>query len=520
MNRKLRAGAAVVLALAVVLWVRQRDRADDDAPPAKAATATAQAGPVVPPKPTRALGKVAFQPCMLSAPLGTTTVEAQCGTLTVPEDRSQPKGRQVKLAIAWLPASGGEPAPDPVFMLAGGPGQGARESFPSIAPAFAEVRKRRHVILVDQRGTGGSNPLVCKDARGRNAFVEEESDGLAAARAFAARCAATLGKTADLRFYTTGDAIDDLEAVRVAIGAPQLNLVGISYGTRVAQQYAQRYPTQTRTLVLDGVAPNTMVLGSEHARNLEASLALQFERCRRQPSCVALGDPRVQLDALLARVDAAPPTVRYRDGITGEAREEKLTRGHIAALVRMFAYAPQIAGLLPLELKEAMAGRYEPLMALSRLVTSTIGDSIMHGMQLSVICAEDAAELRVDPKDAKSLMGTEIITVLQAQCEAWPRGKRDPAFRAPLASDVPALLLSGEFDPVTPPRYGEDVVKLLPRGRHLVVRGQGHNVLPVGCVPKVFARFVDEADAKALDVACLEQVPYAQPFTGFHGWDP
>jgi pimeloyl-ACP methyl ester carboxylesterase len=144
----------------------------------------------------------------------------------------------------------------------------------------------------------------------------------------------------------------------------------------------------------------------------------------------------------------------------------------------------------------------------------------MHGMQLSVTCAEDAGELAPDPKDASSLISLEFIAYMRAQCEVWPRGKRDPAFRKPLSGDVPVLLLSGEFDPVTPPRYGDEVVRTLPHGRHLVVRGQGHNVLPVGCVPRVFARFVETADAKALDVACLDKVPYAQPFTGFYGWEP
>jgi pimeloyl-ACP methyl ester carboxylesterase len=522
MDRRLRSALVVALLVGAALWVRhQRDRADDV--PATASVATAAPGkpaPVAAPRATRTYGRIAFQPCTLSAPLGADSAEAQCGTFAVPEDHAHPAGRKITLAIGWLPATG-EALPDPVFMLAGGPGQGARESFPQISSAFAEVRKTHHVILVDQRGTGDSNPLACKDAKGENAFWEEgEDDSAGQGRAFAARCAKALAARADVRFYTTGDAIDDLDAVRAALGAPQLDLVGISYGTRVAQQYAQRYPKRTRTVVLDSVVPNSLVLGNEHARNLEASLALQFERCRRQPTCVALGDPRAQLDALLARVDAAPPLVRYRDGITGEAREERLTRGHIASLVRLFAYAPQIAGLLPLELKEAMAGRYEPLMALSRLVTGTLGDSIMHGMQLSVMCAEDADEMRVDAKDAGSLLGTDMITVLKAQCEVWPRGKRDPAFRKPLAEDIPVLVLSGEFDPVTPPRYGDEVVRTLPRGRHLVVRGQGHNVLPVGCMPKVFAKFVADADPKGLDVKCLDNVPYAQPFTGFNGWDP
>jgi len=519
MDRRLRSALVVALLVGAALWMpHQRDR--DTTPPASNAAAATPAGPVAPPRPTRHYGAIAFQPCTLSAPLGAGAVEAQCGTLTVPEDRAHPEGRKIALAIGWLPATG-EAVPDPVFMLAGGPGQGARESFPQIDSAFAEVRKTHHVVLVDQRGTGGSNPLMCKDAQGRSAVTGEEDDSIAEARAFAARCAKSLAGRADPRFYTTGEGIDDLDAVRAALGVAQVNLVGVSYGTRVAQQYARRYPQRTRTVVLDGVVPNTLVLGNEHARNLEASLALQFQRCRAQKSCVqALGDPRGQLDALLARVDAAPPLVRYRDGVTGEAREEQLTRGHIAMLMRMFAYAPQAAGLLPLELHEAIQGRYEPLMALSRLVSNAANDSIMHGMQLSVTCAEDADELAPDPKDASSLISLEFIAYMRAQCEVWPRGKRDPAFRQPLSGDTPVLLLSGEFDPVTPPRYGDEVVKTLPNGRHLVVRGQGHNVLPVGCVPRVFARFVATADAKALDVTCLDKVPYAQPFTGFYGWEP
>ena len=118
------------------------------------------------------------------------------------------------------------------------------------------------------------------------------------------------------------------------------------------------------------------------------------------------------------------------------------------------------------------------------------------------------------------LLGIDMITTIQAQCEAWPKGVRPEQFRAPLTGNVPVLVLSGEFDPVTPPRYGDEVLKTLPRGRHLVVRGQGHNVLPVGCLPKLFARFVDTADAKALDARCLDTVPYAVPFTGFYGWEP
>jgi pimeloyl-ACP methyl ester carboxylesterase len=274
-------------------------------------------------------------------------------------------------------------------------------------------------------------------------------------------------------------------------------------------------------VTIDGIAPNTLILGNEHAKNLESSLDRQFERCASDKPCSEkLGKPRRNLDALMTLVKASPPMVRYRDAITGESKEEQLTAGHIATLARMFAYAPAVAGLLPLELNEAAQGRYEPIMALSNLLSSTIGGQIMHGMQLSVICTEDAGELKADSADVGSLLGVDMITVLQAQCSVWPQGQRPADFRKPLTGPVPALILSGEFDPVTPPRYGDEVLRGLPNGRHLIVRGQGHNVLPVGCMPKIFASFVDGADAGKLDVACLDKVPYAKPFTGFYGWEP
>jgi len=530
LERRTRSIVIFAVAMAIIGYTQFRARHHETTTAASATASAADSKPTADPSVgaagnapvaiTRSFGRLKFSPCTLAPEIGTQTTEAQCTTMKVPEDRANPKGRQIELAIAWAPAkSDGEP--DPVFFIAGGPGQSALESFPGIAPAFAELRKKRDVILVDQRGTGKSNPLLCKNSEGKNAIVDKEDYAPDAAKDFAARCAASLAKTADLRFYSTTDAIQDLEAVRLALGAPTVNLMGVSYGTRVAQQYAKRYPQHTRTVTIDGIVPNTLVLGNEHARNLESSLDSQFKRCQMAPGCVQkLGDPRTQLNALMAKLKADPPLVSYRDAITGEAKQEKLTPGHVATLARMFAYAPQAAGLLPLELNEAAQGRYEPIMALSKLLVSTVGDSIVAGMQMSVICTEDANELKPDPAADGSLLGNDMITVIQGQCGVWPHGQRPADFRAPLAGKVPVLILSGEFDPVTPPRYGDEVLKSLPNGRHLIVRGQGHNVLPVGCLPKLFASFVDTADAKHLDAKCLDTVPYAVPFTGFYGWEP
>jgi pimeloyl-ACP methyl ester carboxylesterase len=469
----------------------------------------------------RRLGDIEFEACTLAPKHVPTTVDAQCVTLQVPENHAAPGGRRIALALAWVPASG-DPVADPVFMIAGGPGQSARDSYPQIAHAFRELRRNRHVLLLDQRGTGGSTPLVCRDAEGQPAVMDDLLDSTPeAVAAFAARCRDTLAAEVDLRFFGTTDAVADLEHVRTLLGADAINLVGISYGTRVAQHYARRHPDRTRSLVLDGVVPNAQVLGREHARNLEDALALQFAHCEAGSACAErLGEPRALLDRLAVELRERPPLVRYRDATSGEPREEELRFEHLAGVVRMYSYVPVMASMLPLVLAETAAGRGELLMAQAAMLMTSISEQINHGMQLSVMCNEDVPLLQEDPADEGTVIGVEFVRFSRAQCEVWPRGESRPDFHAPLEGDTPALLLSGEYDPVTPPRYGEEVLAHLGRARHLVLRGQGHNVLPVGCTPKLLARFLDTLDPVALDATCLETLPRMAPFSGFHGWEP
>lgn len=468
----------------------------------------------------RSLGTLAFEPCTLTRSGTAQTVEAQCSTLKVPENRAAPDARQIELAIAWVPAASAQAEPDPVFMLAGGPGQGARDSYPGLDAAFSRIGRQRHLILVDQRGTGGSNPLECV-ADGKNAFTDPQDQSIAAARAFAERCAAELGQRADLRYYTTTDAVADLDAVRAAIGAPTINLIGISYGTRVAQRYLATFPQRVRSMVLDGVVPSGLILGSEHARNLDAAIKLQFDRCAEVPACRAeFGDPNATLAALRARLSQQPLTVDFRDPLSDQAVSDSLDLSSLATVVRLFAYAPMTAALLPRVLHQAANGEPEFLAAQARLIGDLIGDSIAHGMQLSVICAEDAPELKADPADADSLLGNLLVEFSQAQCAVWPRGERPPDFFSPMVSDKPVLLLSGEFDPVTPPRYGEQALDGFANGRHLVARGVGHNILAVGCVPRLVDRFIADAKANDLDAQCLDVLTYTPPFIGSYGPEP
>ncbi|HVF35402.1 MAG TPA: alpha/beta hydrolase, partial [Candidatus Saccharimonadia bacterium] len=223
---------------------------------------------------------------------------------------------------------------------------------------------------------------------------------------------------------------------------------------------------------------------------------------------------------LLAQARAEPRLVRYRDPQSNAPREDRFDAATLAAVVRLYAYAPNTASLLPLALHEAVQGRPEELLAQARMLTSLVGESIMHGMQLSVICSEDAPRLTADAADAGTTLGNALVELMLAQCAVWPRGEVPADFRAPLTGDVPVLLLSGELDPVTPPRYGAEVAKHLPNARHLILKGQGHNVLGQGCAPKLIARFIEQPDAGALAAKCLDSLAYVPPFAGYYGWEP
>lgn len=516
MSRKTRTILALAIAAAFIGYQQLKPQPEAGAEAGKAPAARAAPIAIAPAKP-RMYGAIAFRPCNLRSILSRDAVQAQCGSLDVPEDRGKPHGRKIRLNIAWLPASNdADASPDPLFMLAGGPGQSAVETFPGMNPLLKEVRERRHILLVDQRGTGKSNLLSCKPAR------EEDPDvSPAAMAASASACATALGKRADLRHYTTTDAVADLDDVRKAIGAAQVNLMGVSYGTRVAQQYAMRHPQATRSIVLDSPVPNSIKLGNIFARNLDDALALQFALCTKAAACKGkLGDPRAELDALLAKLRAQPVSVRYRDASTGEQREDVLRAETVAGLVRMYAYMPAAGALLPKLIHEANAGRYDDLMALVRMMSGNMQDAMAMGMQLSVVCSEDGDSMVVREEDAGTVLGNLMPQGMAAMCRAWPKGRVPADFNEPLSTPVPALVLAGEFDPVTPPRYGEEIVKHLPNGRLFVLRGQGHSVIGAGCMPKLFAQFLEKADARALDGKCLDKLSYTPPFTGFNGWEP
>ena len=290
----------------------------------------------------------------------------------------------------------------------------------------------------------------------------------------------------------------------------------------MAQQYAARFPERVRSIVLDGVAPNDLVVGGEFAHTFEDAIRSQSQQCQQLAACRKRfpKNAHAQLESLVARLRDAPVAVEYRDPASGESRTGTVDEHTVTGLAFMFSYMPQTASLLPLVLDEADHGRYAPLMSLSQLMGRSTSGSMARGMQWSVICAEDADRRVEDAAASDTLLGPDVARMFFAACPGWPHASRPDGFTDPLRSDAPVLLLSGELDPVTPPRYGDRVLEHLPNGRHLVLRGQGHGTLGLGCMPRLLGQFMESADAKVLDASCLDTLTYVPPFTSFNGWEP
>ena len=467
------------------------------------------------------IGRLAFSPCELSQRNSAATTAAFCAPFRVPENWDKPDGRVIDLKLALIRSEAQAAERDLVVFLAGGPGQAATESYPRIASGFAPMLRHRNLLLHDQRGTGDSHALACREAPADVDTGAVDELDLDRVRALTRACLDEVAKDADPAQYTTGAAVRDLEALRQALGAPELDLVGVSYGTRVAQQYLRAHPDGVRSVILDSAVPNELVLGSEFAIDLDEALKGQFAACAQTPECAkAFGDPYANLyrlrDALLAR----PVDVDVRHPRTFLVEKKPLNALTLAGLVRLFAYSAETSALLPHTIKRALDGDYAPLVAESEIINDELSDLEGNGMQLSVICAEDADLLVDRPEDAKLLLGDALIRVMRAQCEVWPRGTRSADFHQPIESDKPVLILEGEWDPVTPQRYAQMILKGLPNGRLLVAKGQGHSVLARGCLPRLASRFVESADAKKLDAGCIADFGPTPAFIDYNGAGP
>lgn len=462
-------------------------------------------------------GSIDFTPCTLKGSQHVSAIAANCAHLAVPENPARPDGRKIDLRLAIIFSHSPKAKPDWVTLIAGGPGQSAIDAFPDDQMAFEPLHRHHNILLVDQRGTGGSHPLRCPQSDWNAANGDEPGQ----LRQFAETCRKTLEGDADLAQYTTAHAVEDLDAVRKAMALGPLDIVGVSYGTRVALDYLRRHPEGVRSVILDSVVPPELALGQDFAANLDTALTKIFAQCVRDKDCHGrFGDPAATLVDLRKRLASKPMQAEIPDPVTGALNASTLYPSTLAGIVRLYAYSPEFVSLLPLLIDEADHDRPQPMLAQGRFIFGRFADSMAMGMQLSVSCAEDVSLLREPPPAPDSLMGPAFVSGLKAECEVWPKGAMASDFHAPVQSDKPVLLLEGEWDPVTPPRYAESVASHLPNSKLLVAAGQGHSVMGRGCLPKLARDFVERADVKALDSSCLKTFGPTPAFTEYLGAGP
>src|SRR6202161_3821924 len=440
--------------------------------------------------------------CRLEHPLHLNSVEARCGRLRVPLDREHPKEGSIDLKLAIVPDLNRRSTAAPLFLLAGGPGQSAMQVYVALNTAFARINRNHAVVLLDQRGTGTSNQQSCVYPED----WQEPEDSMPALRKATVDCLAKLGP--QVRFYTTSIAVRDIDAVRVALGFDLIDLYGSSYGTRVAEHYMRRYPEHVHAVILDGVTYPQQAIGAETPQDAERALNLIVARCVQTPDCAATY-PQLQdeLGALLKQFGPQTVSVTIDDPNSGLPLQLEFNRRILNTALRLLSYSSMQASLLPALIHQAAHGKLRPLAAQSVMNMRQITDQLANGMQYSVICSEDEPFFAgVDRAAiAKTYQGTDMVDALHEICRLWPKGPVDGDLHAPLHSDIPTLLLSGEADPVTPPVDAERAATGLTRHRHLILKGEGHGQLPTGCMPIIAADFLDNPVPDKLDASCLDR---------------
>jgi pimeloyl-ACP methyl ester carboxylesterase len=436
---------------------------------------------------------------------------ARCGTLEVWENRQTRSGRGVPLHFVVVPGIGTQPAREALTYLAGGPGTAATDAAAGIAAHFRPAREGRDVLLVDQRGTGRSHPLHC-DLYGPREDVHSYLGAFLPAEKVRA-CVPELERIADLDHYTTDQVADDLDEVRAALGYERLDLFGGSYGTRAALVYMRRHPARVRSAILHGVTPTDAAIPLTFARDNDRALLGVVAECEAEPACrAAFSRLRADVARSLEHFARGPVEVEVVSPATGEPVRIALSRDLYAEAVRYLLYGVSSAGLVPVMVHQAAAGDFGPIgeVALDRRMN--LVDSGSHGVYLAITCAEDVPFIPPGEGErlaAGTFLGDYRLRDQRAACAVWPRTPLDPGFRQPVVSDAPTLILSGEWDPVTPPAFGEQVARHLANSLHVVVPGGAHGFAGLenaDCIDRLMNDFVRTANVAALDTSCVRTV--------------
>lgn len=414
----------------------------------------------------------------------------RCGTLSVPENWAASDGRRIDLNVIVLPAIAGEPRP-PIFDVDGGPGLPATKNAGFYLTFGAAYRAGRDIVLIDQRGTGRSNGLYCKELSSPEVAYNPMLPVDAVVR-----CRDELSARADLRHYGTSEAVADLEAVRATLGYDKIDFVALSYGTTVALRYIAGHPSRVRAAVLMGTAPPTAMAPRHHATAGQRALDLLFQDCAADAQCrAAFPDPARDLENARTRLTAADAPVR------ADVFFEK---------IRSLMYTPAGARRVPWIISQAADGDFDPFFEATR---PTMPPLFADGMFLSVTCSEGLALMpfeKATSSAGKTIFGDYRLSRQNAACAHWPKGEIDADFLAPVRADTAVLIISGHLDPVTPPEWGEAIRAGLPNSRHIIMRYSGHIFDGLSgidtCLDPIMVSFLQSARPESIDDLCVQDM--------------
>lgn len=438
----------------------------------------------------------------------------RCVTFDAPRDYDRPQDGTVKLTAVIIPASTGRPSPDPVVLLAGGPGQSA-SSLAGLLPALIrEARKSRDVVLFDLRGMGLSEPLNCPGTEQLALLGETgaaSSDTLTQMGEFARRCLALHGDKA--RNHTSREAVEDLERFRQAMGYPALNLWGGSFGTRVAQHYVRAHGKYTRSVVLDAAAPAGLSVLTSGGKTPDRSIEAVIAACEKDAACAGrFPTLRADLAAVLARAEAGPIAGAAPGPMTGRRGNFSLDRLGIGNAIRVALYSKTTAELVPFAVTEAARDNWTPILG---MMSAALDETISMGAQFSMLCAEDWRQADgLDPAERTGyLMKDAYYRFFSPACAVWPMDPLPPDMLKSFRSDAPALVISGAWDPVTPPELGEQTLAQFSNGRHLVLANGFHTNSASPCIARIVGRFLENPAAPSED-ECVARMPPPRFFMG------
>ena len=440
--------------------------------------------------------KFTLEPCFVDG----IKNAARCATVQLPLNYDDPDGKQIPIFVAVVPSSTASPETDAFIVFSGGPGQASAEQGAFVDLAFDEILGKRDVILIDQRGTGKSYALSCNFDPIEDADIEP--------KAAAEKCRSQ--QDIDVRHFTLENIIRDTEEIRARLGYDQLNLWGGSYGTKTASLYLKRYPERVRSVVVDGVLPPDTSLFSSAPASAERALNKLIEDCSAQTSCnQAFPDIKAQVNALVEKASNGELRFKGLNPVTGVSVDIEMSIAMTVESIRSVMYNAEGTTILPFAINEASNGNLQPLVA-GLFGAEALSNGMYLGSTLSLLCGEDVSSIGDDAAAAAgagSFARDSYYKIWNEYCEGWDYIVPSASdFYGPAEGDVPMLVLSGDLDPVTPPALGEHWVKGFPNGRHIVVKGTGHNTSYVACMPSLISEFVDNLDAAALDTSCLDHL--------------